>query len=76
MSAVLVSRAGKTGRRAVRRLREAGAVSPRAAVPLAHVGLKLGLPERWLMLRGVLKENGEGRYWLDEGAVRRVWGRG
>ena len=75
MDAVVVSRVGKASKRAVRRLREAGAVSPQRAVPLPDVGLKMGLGERWLVLRGVIKEGDKGRYWLDERAVRRVWGR-
>lgn len=70
MGARTVARAGRV-RRAVRRFREAGAVSPRTAVAFEEVGLKKGLGEWLLVWRGVLREAGKGRYWLDESAAQK-----
>lgn len=75
MGARAVAKAG-LGRRVVRRFREAGAVSPRAAVAFEEVGLRKGLGEWLLVWRGVLRKAGEGRYWLDESAAQKFASRG
>ena len=52
--------------RCIRRFREAGALSADRARPLAEIGEREHFPLRRLRAAGVIREDGDGRFYLDE----------
>ena len=46
-------------------LTELGATSPSFAIRRTKAGIAGGLVLKWLMLRGVVKQTGSGKLWLD-----------
>lgn len=53
-------------------LAELGATSPMFAVRRAKAGIAGGIVLRWLQIRGIVKETGSGRLWLDVNRQERV----
>ena len=62
----------KLRRRADLVLAELGATSPAFAVRRGKAGIAGGLVLGWLMLRGVVKQTGSGKLWLDVARQERL----